>query len=659
MTDNMQGKAINYARGLAIDQVQKANSGHPGKPLGSMPMVFELWANHMKMNPSSPRWADRDRFVLSAGHASAMQYALGYLFGYGYTLEDLKSFRQFKSHTPGHPDYDLDRGVEMHTGPLGQGLATAVGMAIGERHLAAVFNTDEYKIFDHYTYVLAGDGCLMEGVTSEASSLAGHLGLGRLIVLYDSNNISIEGNTRIAFTENVGERYKAYDWDYHFVADGNDVEAVAKAIEAAKQVTDKPSIIEVKTHIGYKSPVQDSEKAHGNPLGVDGVRVTKEALGLDPDKDFYVPDDVLAYTRSLKEDEAAVEAQWNDLVKSYIATQGEKGHQLKDYLEGKTVDLSTLEGFADFDKPMATRETSGLCLNRWSKVDPLVIGGSADLASSTKTEVKDSGWIDKGDYLGKNIHYGVREHGMGAVANGLTLMGLHSYCATFLVFTDYMRYTIRMAALMKIPTLFVMTHDSIGVGEDGETHQPIEHYASLRIIPNVHLWRPADGVETAAAYTNWHRQGPTVLSLTRQKLSQLEGATLAKAQMGGYVLAEANVKDLPDLILLASGSETEIAYAAYKELAEEGVAVRVVSMPCMEVFEEQSAEYKESVLPKAVKKRVSIEAGSPISWKTYVGEEGYTLGLNHFGASAPADVLYHEFGLTSANLVRIAKDVLG
>ncbi len=659
MRENLQQLAVNAARGLAIDQVEKANSGHPGKPLGSMPMVYELWANHMKMNPKSPRWPDRDRFVLSAGHASAMIYALGYLFGYGFTLEDLKGFRQFNTHTPGHPDIDPDRGVEMTTGPLGQGLASAVGMALGERHLAALFNAKEFPIFDHYTYVLAGDGCLMEGVTAEASSFAGHLGLGRLIVLYDSNETTIEGNTEIAFTEDVGKRYQAYGWHYQLVEDGNDMEAVAKAIEKAKAVDDKPSLIEVRTHIGYMSPFEGSEKAHGAPLGKEGVSFTKEKLGLDPEQHFHVEDDVLAFSRSAKDDMVPVEQAWLEMVERYIDTQGEKGQQLKDYLDGKTVDLTELEGFTDFDKPMATRDTSGVCLNRWSEVNPLLIGGSADLASSTKTEVKDSGWIAKGDYAGKNIHYGVREHGMGAIANGLALMGLHSYCATFLVFTDYMRYAIRMAALMKLPTIFVMTHDSIGVGEDGETHQPVEHYASLRVIPNLWFWRPADGVETAAAYSTWHREGPTVLSLTRQKLSQLEESSFEGARRGAYILAEANVKDnKPDLILLASGSETEIAYEAFKELVEDGVSVRIVSMPCMEVYELQTEEYKESVLPKAVKKRLSVEAGARISWRTYVGDEGYCLGIDHFGASAPADVLYQEYGITSANVLRIAQELL-
>lgn len=659
MTKDLKQRAIDQARGLAIDQVQQANSGHPGMPLGSMPMIFELWAEHMKFNPKNPRWADRDRFVLSAGHASALQYALSYLFGYDYTLEDLKNFRQFGSKTPGHPDYDLDLGVEMTTGPLGQGLATAVGMALGERHLAALFNTPEYKVFDHYTYVLVGDGCLMEGVSAEASSLAGHLGLGRLIVLYDSNRVSIEGHTDIAFTENVRARYEAYGWHTQLVEDGTDTAAVGRAIEAAKKVTDKPSLIEVKTVIGYMSPVADSEKAHGAPLGPEGVAKTKENLGLDPEKFFHVDDDVLAYTRALKDQAAEEEAAWQKMVDEYLAKGDEKADLLGDYLDGTAIYLPDLPGFADFDKAMATRETSGICLNRWSEQDPFLIGGSADLASSNKTQVKDSGWISPEDFSGKNIHYGVREFGMGAIANGLTLSGLHSYCATFLVFSDYMRYAIRMAALMQIPTLFVMTHDSIGVGEDGETHQPVEQYAALRVIPHLWFWRPADGRETAAAYATWFREGPILLALSRQKLPLLANSSLEKAMKGAYILEENNVTDnKPELILMASGSEVEPAYAAYQTLAEEGKSVRLVSMPSMEAFEAQTEAYKESVLPRAAQKRLSVEAGATISWRRYVGPEGYCLGIDRFGASGPAKVLFEAYGITAESVLAHARDLL-
>lgn len=659
MNDNLKQRAINQARGLAIDQVQKANSGHPGKPLGSMPMIFELWAEHMKFNPEAPRWANRDRFVLSAGHASAMLYALGYLFGYDYELEDLKQFRQFGSKTPGHPDYDLELGVEMTTGPLGQGIATAVGMALGERHLAAMFNTPEYKIFDNYTFVLAGDGCMMEGISSEASSFAGHLGLGNLIVLYDSNRVTIEGHTDISFTENVGKRYEAYGWHVQKVEDGTDVKAIAEAIEAAKKVADKPSLIEVKTTIGYMSPVADSEKSHGSPLGEEGVRKTKENLGLDPDKDFFVDDEVLAYTRGLKEGVKDEIKAWEEMVKKYIETQGEKAEMLKDYLDGTAVYLPGLEGFDEFEKGMATRQTSGICLNRWGEADPFLIGGSADLSPSNKTELSGAGWISPEDFSGKNIHYGVREFAMGAIANGLTLTGLHSYCATFMVFSDYMRYAIRMSALMEIPTIYVMTHDGIGVGEDGETHQPIEHYASFRIMPNLWFWRPADGRETAAAYATWFREGPTLLALSRQSLPLYENSSMEKAMKGGYILEESGVKDnKPELILMASGSEVEIAFKAYQQLAEEGVAVRLVSMPSMEAFEAQDEAYKESVLPMSCRKRLSIEAGSTISWRRYVGFEGKCLGLDHFGASGPAKVLYEAFGLTPEHAVEMAHEIL-
>lgn len=652
-------RAVNQARGLAIDQVQKANSGHPGKPLGSMPMMYELWANHLKANPENPEWPDRDRFVLSAGHASALQYSLAYLFGYGYTIEDLQAFRQFGSRTPGHPDLDLEHGIEMHTGPLGQGVSTAVGMALGERHLAAIFNTEEYPIFDHYTYALVGDGCMMEGVSAEASSFAGHHGLGRLIVLYDSNRVTIEGHTDITFDEDVAKRYEAYGWHVQLVEDGNDLEAIAKAIELAKSVEDKPSLIEVKTKIGFASPVEDSEKSHGSPLGVEGVYQTKQALGLDPEKHFHVEEDVLDYCRNKKNDMKQKEQEWNEMLASYLETQGEKADALQNYLDGSSPYLANVDGFADFDKALATRETSGILLNRWSEVDPLLIGGSADLAGSTKTELTNSTWIAKGDFAGKNIHYGVREHGMGAIANGLTLMGLHSYCATFLVFSDYMRYAIRMAALMEIPTMFVMTHDSIGLGEDGETHQPIEHYAALRAIPNLHFWRPADGVENAAAYVNWHREGPTVLSLTRQKLPQLENSSIEKASRGAYVLEDFNVEDnKPAVILMASGSEVEIVLDAAKELAEESIAVRVVSVPCMEVFEEQDSSYKEEVLPKEVKSRISLETGVTVDWRAFVGDNGVSIGLNHFGASGQGPVLYKEFGITKERVLEEAKALL-
>jgi transketolase len=654
-------QAVNQARGLAIDQVQKANSGHPGAPLGATPMVYELWAEHMTFSPDWGKWPNRDRFILSAGHASAMLYSLSYLFGFDYTLDDLKNFRQLGSRTPGHPDLDPARGVEMTTGPLGQGLATAVGMAMGERHLASLFNTEEYPLFNYYTYVYAGDGCLMEGISSEASSLAGYLGLGHLIVLYDSNEITIDGRTSQAWRENVGERYEAYGWDYHLVKDGNDLDEISKAIEKAKKVTDKPSLIEVKTKIGFASPLADTSKSHGAPLGEENVQKTKEALGLDPDKHFYVSDEVLTYTRKLQDQGREKAKAWMKMAEAYIKEDTEKSRLLENYLDGSAPYLANVEGFLDYpEKADATRNLSNVFLNRWSEADPLLIGGSADLAGSNKTTLKNSSFINPDDFSGPNIHFGVREHAMGAIANGLTLSGLHSYCATFMVFSDYMRHTLRMAALMEIPTVFVFTHDSIGVGEDGETHQPIEHYAALRAIPRLNFWRPADAKELAAAYAAWDTAGPTVLSLTRQSLPVLENSSFEKASKGAYVLEEANVQNgQPDLILMATGSEVGLALDVFKALAAKGRSVRLVSMPCWEIFEEQDEAYKEEVLPKAVSKRVSIEAGVAFGWERYVGLDGLSISLEDFGTSGPANEVFEHFGFTGDKiLARIEEEIL-
>lgn len=655
----LQNKAIQEARALAIDMVEKANSGHPGMPLGATPALFELYANHMNFNPKDPKWPNRDRFVLSAGHASAMIYALNYLFGFGYTMEDLKEFRSFASETPGHPDYDLSKGIEMTTGPLGQGLATAVGMALAERHLAAMFNTEDTKLFDHYTYVMTGDGCLMEGITSEASSLAGHLGLDKLIVLYDSNHTTIDGNTSLAFTEDTRKRYEAYGWHTQVVEDANDTEKIGEAIENAKNYKGKPSFIEIKSIIGYGSPEADSSAVHGSPLGEDGVYKTKEALGLDPENKFYVSDDVLEYTRSLKQDAQVENQKWQDMLEAYLAKDDEKAEALRKYMNDEWADLYEIDGIDDFEGAIATRNTSHTVLNKISAHDPLLVGGSADLAGSNKTNLDDSTFMSKDDYSGKNIHYGVREFGMGAIANGLTLSGLHSFCATFLVFTDYMRYDIREAALMEIPTVFVMTHDSIGLGEDGQTHQPIEHLSSLRAIPNLWVWRPADGKEVAAAYASAKRNGPTLLSLSRQDLETLDETSMQKASKGAYILAESNVKDNePELILMASGSEVEVTKEAYEELAEQGVSVRLVSVPSMEAFEAQDEDYKESVLPKATRKRISVEAGADMSWYKYIGTDGKAIAINEFGDSAPGEVMMEKYGFTKENILANAKELL-
>lgn len=659
MNDKLKNKAINQARGLAIDQIEQAKSGHPGMPLGAMGIVFELWANHMKFSPENPEWPNRDRFVLSAGHASAMLYSLAYLFGYDYSLDDLKQFRQWGSVTPGHPDYAANRGVEMTTGPLGQGIATAVGMAIGERHLAEKFNTDQFELFNHYTYVLVGDGCLMEGISAEASSLAGHLQLDKLIVLYDSNNITIDGRTDVSLTEDVGKRYQAYGWDYHLVEDVQDLESITQAIEAAKNEKTKPSLIEIKSKIGYGAPFEDTSEAHGSVLGPERIRATKIALGLDPEKDFQVDEDVLAYTRELKQEYSDQYMAWGRTVKEYSVAEPEKYDLLVKYLDNPRVDLTNDERLASVENDSASRESSGICLNIWGDNDPLLIGGSADLTGPNQSELKNSGWIKPGDYKGNNIHFGVREFAMGAIANGLTLMGLNGFCATFLVFTDYMKYSIRMASLMKIPTFFIMTHDSVGIGEDGETHQPIEHFAALRAQPNLDFWRPADSRETAAAYACASNQTktPSLLALSRQGLPLIEGSSFEQAQKGGYIVEDINVENgKPDIIYLATGSEVKLAVEAATSLAAEDLSVRVVSMPCWEVFERQNEEYKTSVLPSDVKAKVSVEAASTFGWHKYVGDNGYSLGIDHFGASAPGNVLFEKYGFTVENLIDITKN---
>ncbi len=651
--------AINEARALSIDMVQEANSGHPGMPLGVMPAAFELWAHHLKFNPKDPKWPNRDRFVLSAGHGSALQYSLSYLFGQDYTLDDLKDFRQIHSKTPGHPDYMIERAVEVTTGPLGQGLSIAVGMALAEEHLAAKFNTEEEKIFDNYTYVIAGDGCMMEGITSEASSLAGHLGLDKLIVLYDSNDITIDGNTSLAFTENVKARYDAYNWHTQLVEDGSDLDAVSAAIEAAKANTTQPSFIEIRTTIGYGSPVAASHKSHGAALGDEGVRSTKEYLGLNPDEKFAVSDEVLEYCRGLKKDDQVANQEWQDTVEAYLARGDENSEALRKYLNKEWFDILDIEGIEDFEGNIATRITSQTVLNKISPVDPLLIGGSADLAGSNMTTLSDSKFISPDDYSGKNIHYGVREFAMGAIANGLTLSGLHSYCATFLAFSDYMRYDLRMAALMEIPTIFVMTHDSIGLGEDGQTHQPIEHMSTLRALPNLHVWRPADGRETVAAYASVKRDGPTLLALTRQKLPQLENSSAKEAIKGAYILEENAVENnQPELILMATGSEVSLAKEAYDELVSEGKSVRLVSMPSFEAFEEQTEEYRESVLPKAVTKRVAVEAANTMSWYKYLTADSEAVTIDVYGDSGKGDDLFEYFGFTKENVLDKCRSVL-
>lgn len=658
---NIQQQAINTVRILSAEGVQKANSGHPGLPLGAAPMAFELWANHMNHNPKNPKWDNRDRFILSAGHGSMLIYSLLQLFGYGLEIEDLKNFRQWGSKTPGHPELGHTVGVETTTGPLGAGFATGVGMAMSEAHLASKFNTDSKKIVDHYTFAIVGDGCLMEGITSEAASLAGTLGLGKFIALYDSNKISIEGSTDLAFTEDVGARFEAYNWQVIKVADGNDTAAIGAAIEAAKAELSRPSLIIVSTQIGYGCPAkQGKASAHGEPLGADNVKATKENLGFPVDQEFYVSEEVKTYMAELVSAGVAKEAQWNALFASYKAENPEKAAEYEFAMSGalnmEALDSDDFWSFAN--KPNATRNISGEVIQKLVKIVPNLFGGSADLAPSTKTWMNDQGEFSKDNYAGKNIHFGVRELAMTAMGNGIAIHGgLKTFTSTFFVFSDYMKPMIRLAAIMNTPHTFVLTHDSIGVGEDGPTHQPIEQLASLRTIPNLVTFRPADAKEVAAAwyFAITSKTQPTAIVLTRQNVNYYEKSGKI-ALKGGYILKDSS-KATPDMILMASGSEVGLVMEAAEVLASEGIDVRVVSIPSMELFNAQTAEYKESVLPNAVRKRVAVEAARSFGWYQYVGLDGKVLGLDHFGASAPAERVFKEFGFTVENVVSIAKSL--
>ena len=658
MTENKQldQLAINAIRVLSAESVQKANSGHPGLPMGAAAMTYELWRNHMNFNPNDPQWLNRDRFVLSAGHASMLLYSLLHLFNYDLSIEDLKNFRQWESKTPGHPEYGHTVGVEATTGPLGQGISMAVGMAMAQAHLAARYNQPEYEQFDHFIYELAGDGCMMEGISSEAASMAGTMKLGRLIVLYDDNDISIEGNTDIAFTEDVGKRHEAYGWQVLHVADGNDTQAVAQAIAEAKADETRPSLIVVRTQIGFGSPLVGSADTHGSPLGAENVTKTRETLNWPGKEPFDVPVELRTYLRDVVEEKATAQAKWNDLFNRYQKAFPEKAGELNRCLNMDTPDLLSDEAFWSFSGSQATRSTSGVCLNRLAERLPNLIGGSADLAPSNKSVVKGTGWFSPEHYEGANIHFGVREHAMAAAANGMALYGgLRPYCATFFVFSDYLKAALRMSALQNLPVMYVLTHDSIGVGEDGPTHEPIEHLASLRSIPNVTVYRPADGKETAAAYLYaLQNNGPTCMVLSRQNLPTFD-KTGPDALKGGYVLEDS---DKIDLILIATGSEVELAMNAAKTLKDKGVGVRVVSMPSMEVFERQSEAYRESVLPGTIRNRIAIEAGTDMPWYRYVGLDGRVIGINHFGASAPGELLFEKFGFTESRVVADALEYL-
>ena len=648
--DTMAVKSIRF---LAADAIDKAKSGHPGLPIGSAPMAYTLW-KQMKHNPANPSWQGRDRFILSAGHASMLEYALLHLFGYGVTIDDIKNFRQWGSLTPGHPEYRHTVGVEATSGPLGQGIAMAVGMAMAEERMAAHFNREGYPVVDNYTYALCGDGCLQEGVAAEAASFAGTQKLGKLILFYDRNCITIEGRIESTFDEDVNGRFSAYGWQVQELPNGEDMDAVAKAIEAAKAATDKPSVIIVNTQIAYGTPKQGKASAHGEPLGEENIKAMREFYQWDY-APFEVPAEVYAHFDELNKGYAAEEAKYNEMFEGYKAAYPELYAEWKQWHSTELPEaLLKDERLTAADKPAATRATSGNVLNVIAEYMPNLFGGSADLAPSNKSELKGKAYFSAEERDGANVHFGIREFAMAAICNGIMLYGgLRAYCATFMVFSDYLKPAMRMAALMKLPVIYILTHDSIGVGEDGPTHQPIEHLASIRAIPDTNLFRPADMKETAGCYiAALQGDKPAAMALTRQNLPQYAETSVEGVLKGGYVLKDcAN----PEVIIMASGSEVELAVKAAEVLGEKGKAVRVVSMPCTNLFDEQSAEYKESVLPSAVRARVAVEAGCAMSWYKYIGLDGEVVCIDHFGASAPAGVLFKEFGFTVENVVAAAE----
>ncbi|MEE8194510.1 MAG: transketolase [Dehalococcoidales bacterium] len=657
---------INTIRFLAVDAVQKANSGHPGAPMGAATMAYVLWDRFLKHNPNDPAWPDRDRFVLSAGHASAMLYALLHLTGYDLPLEEIKQFRQWGSRTPGHPEYGLVPGVEATTGPLGQGFANGVGMAIAERWLAEHYNRPGHKIINHYTYGICSDGDLMEGVSAEAASLAGMLKLGSLIYLYDDNDISIEGSTDIAFTEDVAQRFRAYGWQVVGPIDGMEIASVDSAIGEAQAEKGRPSLIICKTVIGYGSPNRaGSALAHGEPLGEEEVRLAKERLGWPFKEPFTVPPEAGAHFRQAQQRGQLRQEEWQAVLQAYRQAYPDEARQLENDLSGDLPDGwdGDLDGlFQPGDKPLATREASGRVMNAIAARVHALVGGAADLAPSTKTILKDKGHQGPDDYRGHNLHFGIREHAMGAIANGMALhRGVIPYTATFLIFYDYMRPPVRLAALMEQRVIYIFTHDSVGLGEDGPTHQPIEQLAGLRSVPNLAVLRPADATETVEAWriALKRRRGPTALVLTRQKLPLLDRTALAPAsgvERGGYTLWQAAAS--PEVILIGTGSEVHIALEAGKLLKEKGVFARVVSLPCWELFDAQPKEYRDSVLPPGLRARISIEAAVTLGWERYVGIEGIAIGIDRFGASAPGGVIYEQFGLTAQRMADEARRLL-
>lgn len=658
MFDKIDQLGVNTIRTLSIEAIQKANSGHPGLPMGAAPMAYALWTKHLNVNPAtSLNWPNRDRFILSAGHGSAMLYSLLHLAGYQVTIDDLKNFRQWESKTPGHPEFHHTDGVEATSGPLGQGISTSVGMAMAEAHLAATYNRDSFKVMDHYTYALCGDGDLMEGVSGEASSMAGHMKLGKLIVLYDSNDISLDGPTSKAFTENVGARYEAYGWQHILVKDGNDLEAISKAIDEAKAETEKPTLIEIKTVIGFGSPKEGTSAVHGAPIGQDGIDAAKTVYGWEY-PDFTVPEEVAKrFKEEINDKGAKTEADWDAMFANYEKAHPELAEQFKMAFAGELPE-NWEEALPVYEEgtAQASRVSSKDAIQAIAKAIPNVWGGSADLSGSNNTTIADEKEFQPDSYEGRNIWFGVREFAMASAMNGIHLHGgTRVYGGTFFVFTDYLRPAVRMSAIQNLPVIYVLTHDSVAVGEDGPTHEPIEQLASVRCMPNVQVIRPADGNETSAAWIKAleTKNKPTILVLSRQNLPVLPNSkNTAKEGVarGGYVIAKAD-SDTPDGILIATGSEVNLAVQAQKDLKAQGKDVSVVSLPSFDLFEAQDEAYKESVLPKAITKRVAIEAASPFGWERYIGSEGKMIGIDHFGASAPGDYVLEQFGFTVENVV--------
>ena len=663
----IEEKCINTIRCLAIDAVEKANSGHPGTPMALAPAAYALWMKHMHYNPANPNWFNRDRFVLSNGHASMLQYAILHLVGYKISLNDIKNFRQWGSNTPGHPEYGLTPGIETTTGPLGQGFMNAVGMAIAEAHLAAIFNTKEHTIIDHNTYVFCSDGDFMEGASNEAASIAGHFGLGKLIVLYDDNHITIEGNTSLTYSDDVGKRFEAYHWHIQDLGDkGNDLKAISEAFTKAKAVTDKPSLIILETHIGYGSPnKQDTSDAHGSPLGAEEVKLVKKFYGWSEDKFFWVPDEVKSHMNIAIEKGKTLEEKWNKKFGDYNKAYPDLAKQLNDFLQQVLPEGwdNEIPFYKPSDGPKATREVSAGVINAVAAHLPWLMGGSADLEPSTKTLIKSSGYFEKGKYGNRNMDWGIREHVMCAASSGMSVHGgIRPYAATFFIFTDYARPAIRLACIMQLPVIYVMTHDSIGLGEDGTTHQPVEQLASFRAMPGMCLIRPADANEAAYAWRAaiQNTKGPTMLVLSRQKLPVFDRNILTSVDgviKGAYVLSKEQGSK-PDIILIATGSEVQLVLEAQHELTKDSIDARVVSMPSWDLFRMQKQEYRDKVLPAGIKARLAVEAASPQGWCEWVGDQGKVIGISEFGSSAPYKEIYEHYGITVKNIISTAKKML-